>query len=195
MTTTPTASGPILAVDVGKYKSVACARGAADQVEYRAIGTGRAERVRLRETRRPGVVLVEACPLAGWVRDRCAERGVPCLVANTPSGAWKFKHLKRKTDRGNAPRPAEVYRLGKSPEVAAPEEEVRERRGLTWRGKRVGSHSCATAIVPFRLPTLFSRSQLLPFLRGTVRSRTTEDTAVHAGHAYQVSGRCPPRTR
>jgi formylglycine-generating enzyme required for sulfatase activity len=33
------------------------------------------------------------------VLDLCTEVGVRCLVANTASEAWKFKHLKRKTDR------------------------------------------------------------------------------------------------
>jgi transposase len=56
------------------------------------------------------VILIEACLLAGWVRDLCAELGVTCLVANTASAAWKFKHLKRKTDRDDALRLAEVYR-------------------------------------------------------------------------------------
>jgi hypothetical protein len=30
------------------------------------------------------------------------ELGVRCLVANTASEAWKFKHLKRKTDKDDA---------------------------------------------------------------------------------------------
>jgi transposase len=85
---------------------------------------------RLIDHHRPGVILIEACLLAGWVRGLCAERGVPCLVANTTSEAWKFQHLKRKTDRDDARRLAEVYRLGQFPQVALPEKEVRERRGL-----------------------------------------------------------------
>ena len=47
----------------------------------------------------PAVVVIEACALAGWVADLCAECGLPCKVANTASEAWKFKHTKRKTDK------------------------------------------------------------------------------------------------
>jgi transposase len=84
-------------------------------------------------------VLIEACLLAGWVRDLCQQRGITCLVANTAREAWKFKHLKRKTDRDDARRLAEVYRLGKFPTVAIPTKEVRERRALIeTRQKLVG---------------------------------------------------------
>src|SRR5262249_44140564 len=94
---------------------------------------------RLFDKHQPDVVLIEACLLAGWVRDLCAERGLRCLVANTSSEAWKFKHLKRKTDRDDALRLAEVYRLGKFPCVAIPTKEVREKRGLIeTRQKLVG---------------------------------------------------------
>ena len=60
-------------------------------------------------------------------------------MANTTSEAWKFKHLKRKTDRDDALRLAEVYLLGKFPSVAIPAKEVREKRALIeHRQKLVG---------------------------------------------------------
>lgn len=138
-TTSATAAETILAIDLGKYKSVACAYRAADDHRFTTVPTSRAELTRLIQTHRPDVVLVEACLLCGWVRDLCAELGVRCLVANTASEAWKFKHLKRKTDRDDALRLAEVYRLGKFPTVSIPAKEVREKRGLIeHRQKLVG---------------------------------------------------------
>jgi transposase len=84
-------------------------------------------------------VLIEACLLTGWVRDLCVAQGVPCLVANTTSEAWRFKHLKRKTDKDDAQRLAEVYRLGQFPTVVVPVQAVREKRGLIeTRQKLVG---------------------------------------------------------
>src|SRR5262245_37517167 len=120
MTTTAktAAADTILAIDLGKYKSGACLYRCADEHRFSTIPTSRAELTRLIDRHRPDVVLIEACLLAGWVRDRCVEKGAPCLVANTTSEAWKFKHLKRKTDRDDALRLAEVYRLGKFPAVA-----------------------------------------------------------------------------
>jgi transposase len=117
-TQTANAAGPIVALDLGKYKSVACLWRAADDQQFTTLPTNRAELTRLFARQQPAVVLIEACLLCGWVRDLCQELGLECLVANTTSEAWKFKHLKRKTDRDDALRLAEVYLLGKFPSVA-----------------------------------------------------------------------------
>src|SRR5262245_16343244 len=143
MTTTTTkiatAAETILALDLGKYKSVACLYRSADDKQFTTIATSRAHLTQLFARHQPAVVLIEACLLCGWVRDLCLELGVRCLVANTTSEAWKFKHLKRKTDRDDALRLAEVYLLGKFPSVAIPEKEVREKRALIeHRQKLVG---------------------------------------------------------
>ena len=104
MTTTSTeittAADRILAIDLGKYKSVACIVGATDDPRYATFRTSREEIRRLLTKLRPSVVLIEACLLSGWVHDLFVEEGVPCLVANTTSEAWKFKHLKRQSQFG-----------------------------------------------------------------------------------------------
>src|SRR5690349_11171785 len=74
---TATAAGPILAIDLGKYKCLACVYHAADRSPFHAIDTSRAEAERLIRRTRPAVVVIEACSLAGWVRDLCAELGRP----------------------------------------------------------------------------------------------------------------------
>ena len=112
-----TAAGTILSLDLGKYKSVACIYRSADDQQFTTIPTRQAELIRLVAKHQPTVILIEACLLCGWVRDLCIELGVECLVANTTSEAWKFKHLKRKTDRDDALRLAEVYLLGKFPKI------------------------------------------------------------------------------
>ena len=132
MTTTAnaTAADTILAMDLGKYKSVACVYRAADDMRYVSLPTTRDELRRLLATQRPAVVLIEACLLAGWVHDLCAELGVPCKVANTAAEAWKYKHAKRKTDRDDALRLAQLEALGQIPEVVVPAKPVREWRAL-----------------------------------------------------------------
>src|SRR4030095_9456141 len=60
----------------------------------------------------------------------CGEIGVACKVANTASEAWKYKHAKRKTDRDDALRLAQLEALGQRPEVVVPEKRVREWRAL-----------------------------------------------------------------
>src|SRR5262245_31216840 len=122
----------ILAIDLGKYKCVSCAYDRATAAaEYRTTPTSRAEVERLIRSARPAVVVIEACTLAGWVHDLCGELGVPCRVANTAAEAWKYKHTKRKTDRDDALRLAQLEALGQLPAVVVPQKKVREWRALS----------------------------------------------------------------
>lgn len=82
------ANSTILAIDLGKYKCVACVHDE-DSGEFRftTLETTRAELHKLLAAERPRVVIIEACLLAGWVHDLCVELSVRCLVANTSSEA------------------------------------------------------------------------------------------------------------
>jgi transposase len=143
-TTTATAAGTILAIDLGKYKSVACAYDRATaQAAFDTITTGRAERLRLLERHRPALVVIEACVLAGWVHDLCADRGLACQVAHTASEAWKFKHTKRKTDKDDALRLAQLEALGQLPTVATPPPQTRQWRSLIAYRQVLVGRRCA----------------------------------------------------
>src|SRR5262249_47338985 len=129
MTTTNVTAGLILALDLGKYKSVACVYDRATaQASFDSITTNKAELLRLIERHRPTLVVIEACALAGWVHDLCGEQGLVCKVANTASEAWKFKHQKRKTDKDDALRLAQLGALGQLPTVVIPSMPTRQ-----WR--------------------------------------------------------------
>src|SRR5205823_10418840 len=125
-------------------KCVACvydrATAAAD---FRALDTSLAEVERLIRRPRPAVVVIEACTPAGWVHDLCAEIGVPCRVANTGAEAWKYKHSKRKTDRDDALRLAQLFALGQLPEVVVPAKPVREWRALIAHRQVLVGHRVA----------------------------------------------------
>jgi hypothetical protein len=124
-------SDTILAIELGKYKSVACLYDpAAAEADFRTFDTSRAELTRLIVRARPAVVVIEACTLSGWVHDLCGELGVRCRVANTAAEAWKYKHTRRKTDRDDALRLAQLAALGQLPEVVVPAKRVREWRVL-----------------------------------------------------------------
>src|SRR5213595_3703524 len=124
-------TGPILAIDLGKYKSVACVHNqGTGEFGFTTFETTRAQLRRLVGKEQPVVIIIEACLLAGWVHDLCGELGVRCLVANTASEAWKFKHLKRKTDKDDALRLAQLYLLGQLPTVSLPPSSVRQWRSL-----------------------------------------------------------------
>src|SRR4029077_62556 len=103
-TATTTAAAPaaatILALDLGKYKTVACAyTGDPAAARFESLTTSRDELRKLFAKHRPAVVVFEACALSGWVHDLCAGLGLPCRVANTASEAWELKHAKRQTGK------------------------------------------------------------------------------------------------
>jgi transposase len=124
-------SDTIIAIDLGRYNCVACVyqrstRGHA----FRTLDTTPAELDRLL-ARHPGaLVVVEACANAGWVRDHAAAAGHAVKVANTAAESWKFTHLKRKTDRDDALRLAELEAIGQLPTVCLPDPATRQRRML-----------------------------------------------------------------
>jgi hypothetical protein len=54
----------ILAIDVGKYKSVACCHDqASGEFRFTTLETTRAEPAKLLDKERPGIVVIEACLL------------------------------------------------------------------------------------------------------------------------------------
>jgi transposase len=108
------------------------------------------------------VVVIEAGANAGWVHDRAVAAGHQVKVANTAAEAWKFRHLKRKTDRDDALRLAELEAIGQLPTITLPDPRSRQRRMLiAFRqelvGRRVG--------VQNRIRALFA-GQGLPIPRG-----------------------------
>src|SRR5262245_42102388 len=155
MTTTikAAAAGTILALGLGKYKSVACVyRGDPASARFETLTTDRAHLRQLFARHQPAVVAIEACALAGWVADLCAELGLPCAVANTASEAWKFKHAKRKTDKDDALRLAQLQALGQLPTVAIPDPQTRQWRALiacrqALVGRRTAAQNRARAVL------------------------------------------------
>jgi transposase len=133
-------SDTILALDLGRYKSVACIYDRATRGHtFRTIETTPEDLARLL-ARHPGaVVVIEACANAGWVHDRAVAAGHPVKVANTAAESWKFQHVKRKTDQDDAKRLAELEAIGPLPTVALPDPPTRQRRMLiAFRQELVG---------------------------------------------------------
>ena len=153
----------ILAVDLGRYKSVACAYDRRTRAhQFRTLDTTPEDLGRLL-ARHPGaVVVIEACANAGWVHDLAVAAGHVVKVANTTAEAWKFRHLKRKTDRDDARRLAELEAIGQLPTVALPDPPTRQRRMLiAFRQELVGRRVAAQN----RIRSLFA-GQGLPAPRG-----------------------------
>jgi transposase len=130
----------IIAIDLGRYNSVACVYDRRTRAHsFRTLDTTPAELDQLLARHPGGLVVIEACANAGWAHDRACAAGHPVKVANTAAEAWKFKHLKRKTDRDDALRLAELEAIGQLPTVVMPDPATRQRRMLiAFRQELVG---------------------------------------------------------
>ena len=121
-------SDTIIAIDLGRHNSVAWAYNRRTRAHtFRTLDTTPADLNELLAQHPDALVVIEACANAGWVHDRAVAAGHPVKVANTAAEARKFKHLKRKTDRDDALRLAELEAIGQLPTVVMPDPATRQR--------------------------------------------------------------------
>lgn len=121
----------ILALDLGKYKSVAC--------DYETE-TGRHSFVTVLTTpkalhdlivdREPDRVVIEICSIAGWVCDLVRTLGIEMQVANTTDERWHWRRVKQKNDRRDALKLAQFSARQELELVHVPQTEVRQWRAL-----------------------------------------------------------------
>jgi len=113
-------AAPILALDLSKYKTGACAYHSEAEHAFRSVPTSKAQLGDLLAEVQPRVVLIEACALAGWVHDLGVELSVECVAANTASEAWKFKHAKTQDRPRRRPAARLAVRTGPTPDGGDP---------------------------------------------------------------------------
>ena len=130
----------ILALDLGKFNSISCLYNTENQAtEFWTCATNRSYLRTLLTKYQPDLVVFEACSISGWVYDLCAECGAKALVANPNQEAWKWKNVKRKTDRDDALKLARLAALGQLAPVHIPAHPTREHRWLVkYRKTLVG---------------------------------------------------------
>src|SRR5215470_1064036 len=93
----------ILAIDLGKFKSVACRYDPATGAHtFETIATTPASVHDLLIDAAPSQLVIEACSVCGWISDLAESLEIEVRVANTWGEAWKWKKVKRKTDRDDA---------------------------------------------------------------------------------------------
>ena len=122
----------ILALDCGKNKSVFVDyhTGAGGRREFGKVPTRAAAIHDLLVERRPDVFVLEAGPDAGWICDVAQALGIATKVANTNDERWHWKQSKRKNDRMDALKMAQIEEMGSLPTVHVPEPKVRQWRSL-----------------------------------------------------------------
>jgi transposase len=121
----------ILAIDLGKAKSMACWYQTTDAThEFRTVPTRPGDFHTLLGDRPVDRVVVEICDAAGWVVDLCRTLGIAVQVANTNQEAWRWKNVKNKCDRGDGLKLARLSAMDQLSLVHVPEKPVREWRSL-----------------------------------------------------------------
>lgn len=130
----------IVAMDLGKSKTVYCVYDR-DSAAHR-FGTVRttpeAVHACLADLE-PDRVVLEIGTAAGWVHDLAQASSYDVQVANVNHHAWRWKNVKRKTDRDDALKLAQLSAMGQLPTVYMPSHAVRQKRALVaYRQKLVG---------------------------------------------------------
>jgi len=121
----------ILAIDLGKAKSLACWYQSEDAThEFRTARTRPDDFRTLLADRPVERVVIEICDAAGWVVDLCRTLGTPVQVADTNQAAWRWKNVKNKSDREDALKLARLSAMDQLSLVHVPEQPVREWRSL-----------------------------------------------------------------
>jgi transposase len=128
----------IIALDLGKFNSVACPMDAATRRHgFAAVATTPAalhdyflDRIEAGDEPARTLVVLETCDAAGWVYDLAAALGFQVQVANCCHEAWKWNKVKRKTDKDDALKLAKMALLDQLPVVHMPSAQLRQRRRL-----------------------------------------------------------------
>ena len=133
----------ILAIDLGQRKSVGLLYDTETSNEqYRTIGTTPHEIHDLVVEVQPDRVVIEIGPSAGWVHDLVVALEIEVQVANTNHQAWRWRSVRRKTDRLDALKLAQLSAMNQLPTVYMPSPQVRQWRSLiTYRHTLIGERT------------------------------------------------------
>jgi transposase len=186
-------SATIIAIDLGKFKSVACVMDARTR-EHRfvTVETTPAALHELLAGHTSGAadaprvfVVLEACDCAGWVHDLAAALGFDVRVANCCHESWRWRRVKRKTDKDDALRLAKMVLLDQLPTVHVPPPEQRQRRQLVLHRRSVVQRrtACKNAI-----RSIFSQQGLTELLPRGKRAWSRAGVDQLRAHAKDLAG-------
>ena len=126
----------ILAIDLGKFNSVACVYDpATHEHSFTSLSTtpGSVHDLLVKhQTSDPShtLLVIETCDVSGWVYDIAIALGMSVAIANPSHEAWRWNRVKRKTDKDDALKLAKLALLRQLPVVHMPSPQQRQRRRL-----------------------------------------------------------------
>lgn len=129
----------ILALDLGKFKTIGCLLDTElNKTRYSTIKTVPFSIFNLLEHLEPDCLVMEVGTPAGWVCDIARSAGIEVQVANVNHDAWRWRNVKRKTDRLDALKLAQLSSVGQLPLVHIPDQPTRQHRSLIrYRSKLI----------------------------------------------------------
>src|SRR4030095_8253411 len=136
----------IIALDLGKFKTVACVMNALDRshiFETIEMSPAAVHDLLARHATDPAggagdtLVVFETCDCCGWVYDLCAALGLRASVVAANTEAWQWRRVKRKTDRDDALKLARLALLEQLNVVHMPSPAQRQRRRLVLHRRSV----------------------------------------------------------
>ena len=121
----------ILALDLGKRKSVACIYdGNGGEAVYHSVRTDPTSLHELVVELEPDRVVFEICPAAGWLADLVRALAIELQVVNVAHDAWRWRNVRAKSDRLDALKLAQLSAMNQLSLVHVPERDVRQWRSL-----------------------------------------------------------------
>jgi len=121
----------ILALDLGKFNSVACFfNSKTRKSKFLTTPTNRERIASIFKSAKADLVVMEACGPSGWINDLAQSFGLETLVCSTNEEAWRWANVKRKTDRDDAQKLARMAAMGELKAVHTPSPQHREFRSL-----------------------------------------------------------------
>lgn len=131
----------IVALDLGKFNSVACVYDVRTQEHvFTSIATS-PQTIHDLLSEHAGddpsrvLVIFETCDAAGWVHDIAAALGFAVMVANPCDETWRWRKVKRKTDRDDALKLVRLALVGQLRSVHMPNPQQRQKRRLIHQRK------------------------------------------------------------
>jgi len=181
-------STKIIALDLGKFKTVACVMNVSDQSHvFETIEMSPAsvhELLARHATHDPADTLVvfETCDCSGWVYDLCVALALPARVVAANTEAWHWRRVKRKTDRDDALKLAKLALLDQLTVVHMPSPAQRQRRRLILHRRSIVTRRTMSRNA---IRSIFSQ-QGIPLVRGN-KQWTREGIAQLREHARPLS--------
>ena len=121
----------ILAMDLGKSKTVFCDYDSeTGEYKFGKVKTSPEQIHDLLAEKAADRVVFEICSAAGWIYDIAKALCLEVEVANPSHQGWRWKKVKRKTDRDDALKLAQLSAMNQLPVVHVPIRKVRQKRSL-----------------------------------------------------------------